>query len=102
MIKKPKKPISQRICEGLDLPGGAIGRTSFFEAVGNRELTISGCEGLRTYTDSRVVLELCDGVFSVVGKDLELKCFIDGAVTVRGIISSLHYGEVMPEDCDVR
>ncbi len=101
MSKKIKKPISQRICESLDVPEGAFGRTSFVEAVGNRELTVIGCEGLRTYTDSRVVLELCDGIFCVLGKDLELRSFIDGAVTVRGIISSVHYGEIIPEGCDV-
>ena len=101
MSKKIKKPISQLICESLDVPSGALGRTSFIEAVGNRELTVIGCEGLRTYTDSRVVLELCDGVFSVIGKELELKSFLDGTVTVRGIIASVHYGEIMPEGCDV-
>ncbi len=97
MIKKTRKPITQRICESLDIPEGTFGRTSFFEAVGNREITVSGCEGLRTYTDDRVVLELCDGIFSVCGRELELKSFIDGSVSIRGVIFSVHYGEV----CDV-
>ena len=98
MIKKPRKPITQRICESLDLPEGTLGRTSFFEAAGNREITVSGCVGLRTYTDCKVVLELCDGIFSVLGRELELKSFNGGSVSIRGIILSVHYGE----ECDVR
>lgn len=93
MIKRIKKPISQRLCESLDIPCGTLGRTSFLEAVGNREVTVGGCLYLKTYRDDLVVLELCDGVISVSGRELELKSFSNGDISVSGIISRICYGE---------
>lgn len=93
MNKNSKKTVSQRICERLDIPVGSFGRISFVEAAGNRELCISGCEGLRVYTDKKVVLELCDGVMTVRGEGLSLHSFSDGRVSVSGVISGISYGE---------
>ena len=92
MNKKIKKTLSQRICETLDIPVGTFGRISFIEASGNRELGISGCERLLAYTDERIVLELCDGVITVLGDGLELRSFSGGKVTVNGVISGISYG----------
>ena len=93
MNKKSKKPLSQRLCEVLDIPVGTFGKISFIEAVGNRELCVDGCEGLVTYTDNTVILILCDGLLTVKGTELELKSFSFGRVSVSGIISSICYGE---------
>jgi len=92
MNKNKKKPISQQICETLDIPVGTFGRISFIEAVGNRQLDISGCESLLAYTDERIVLELCDGVITVIGNGLELRSFSGGRVAVNGSISGINYG----------
>lgn len=98
MIKNKKRPILERICETLDVPLGTFGRVSFVEATGNRELTISGCEGLLTYTDSKAVLRLCDGMLTVCGQGLELRSFAGGRVSVRGVVSSIQYGEIGAAD----
>ncbi|MBQ8551265.1 MAG: YabP/YqfC family sporulation protein [Clostridia bacterium] len=92
MSKNRKKPLSQRICETLDIPVGTFGRISFIEAVSNRELCIDGCEGLITYTEDLVVLVLCDGLLTVKGSGLELRSFSGGRVSVSGIISTICYG----------
>ncbi len=92
MNKSKKKPISQRICETLDIPVGTFGKISFIEAVGNRELSISGCESLLAYTDECIVLALCDGNITVLGSGLELRSFSDGRVAVNGSISGISYG----------
>lgn len=93
MSKKIKKPLSQRLCETLDIPVCTFGKTSLIEAVGNREISVSGCLGLVSYTEELVVLELCDGVLTVVGSLLELHSFSCGRVSVSGIISGISYGE---------
>lgn len=93
MSKKIKKPISQRLCETLDIPVGTFGKISFIEAVGNRELCVSGCLGLISYTDRLVILELCDGILTVSGSLLELHSFSGGRVSVSGVISGISYGE---------
>ncbi len=92
MSKIGKKPLSQRMCETLDIPVGTFGRISFIEAVGNRELSISGCESLTSYTGEKVILELCDGRLTVTGTELELRSFSGGSVLVNGVITSIIYG----------
>ncbi len=93
MSKKTKKSLAKRLCDTLDIPEGTFGNVSFIEATGNRELSISGCEYLVTYTEELVVLELCDGRLSVRGTNLELKSFTGGRVTVNGAISDIGYGD---------
>ncbi len=100
MNKSKKKPLSQRVCENLDVPMGTFGRTSFIEAVGNRQVTVSGCEGLHTYTENKIVLELCDGPIILSGQSLELKSFSGGDVAVTGIITDIHYGEEIEDGND--
>lgn len=95
MSKHKRKPLSQRICETLDIPVGTFGKISFIEAAGNRELGISGCESLLIYTEERIVLELCDGVITVLGEGLELRSFSGGRVSVNGTISGISYGNCM-------
>jgi len=97
--KNPKKPFSQRLCEKLDIPVGTVGRISFIEAVGNRELCISGCEGLISYTDKKVILELCDSRLTVTGAGLELRSFSGGRISVSGMIAGIVYGEENSDAC---
>ena len=94
MNKKAKKTISQRICKSFDIPDGTFGRCSNVEAVGNREALICGCEGLISYTDNEVVLNLCDNVMSVCGEGLVLRSFSGGRIAVCGRIDCIRYGDV--------
>ena len=97
MHKTPRqgtgKPWSQRLCETLDIPVGTFGRISFIEAVSNRELCVSGCEGLMSYTAERVELALCDGQLTVLGNALELHSYTGGRVSVSGVITGIRYGK---------
>ena len=92
MNKKPKKSLSQRICESFDIPDGTLARSSTAEALGNREVCFSGCEGLMSYTDSEVVLSLCDNTVSVCGEELILRSFSGGRIAVCGRIDCIRYG----------
>ena len=96
--KQTRIPFSQRLCESLDLPADTLGRTSFLEAVGNRELLISGCEGLESYTSEQVVLLLVDGHLTVKGKFLTLQGFSCGKLSVNGHISEILYGDASKEE----
>lgn len=97
MSKNKKIPLTQRICERLDLPTGTLGDMCFIEAAGNRELTVSGCIGLLSYTDDCAILRLCDGTLTVIGEGLTLRSFAGGRVAVRGTLRCIKYGE---EECD--
>ena len=86
MSKNRKPSPLQRLCDRLDIPSGTFGKSSFIEAVGNRELTVSGCEGIISYTENEVEIRLCDGCVSVSGYGLELQSFTLGRVGIRGRI----------------
>ena len=97
MSKNKKISPLQRLCEGLDIPVGTFGKNSFIEAVGRREVTVSGCEGLVNYTEKEVELRLCDGVVNISGEELQLQSFTLGRVLVRGRVSCIRlrdFGEV--------
>lgn len=97
MSKNKKISPLQRLCEGLDIPVGTFGKSSFIEAVGKREVTVSGCEGLVNYTENEVELRLCDGVVNISGEGLELQSFTLGRVAVRGRVTCIRlrdFGEV--------
>ncbi len=93
MNKKTKKSISQRICECLDIPVGTFGNCSGTEAVGNKEVSFCGCERLVSYTDIRVILELCDNTVTICGEGLTMRSFSGGRISVFGRIDSICYGE---------
>ena len=92
MNKKSKKSLSQRICEGLDIPDGTLSRSSTAEALGNREVCFGGCEGLVSYTECEVILSLCDNTVSVSGDGLVLRSFSGGRIAVCGRIDCIRYG----------
>ena len=92
MNKKTKKPLTQRLCETLDVPVGVVGKTFFVESVGRREVSVSGCLGLISYTDTQTVLEVCDGTVTVEGEMLEIHSFAGGRVSVDGIVYGIRYG----------
>lgn len=98
MSKGRKNPIGQRVCERLDIPVGTLGKASFIEAVGSREITVSGCEGLLNYTDNEVVLRLCDGMVTVSGENLELRSFAGGRILVRGAVRCIRLGDEVGDD----
>lgn len=55
----------------------------------DRELILSGCIGLKEYSNERVVLEALDLRAVILGKEFELKSFATGEICVLGRIESL-------------
>ena len=55
----------------------------------DRELILSGCTGLKEYSESRVVLDAIDLRAVITGRELELKSFATGEICVLGHIESL-------------
>lgn len=90
--KKEKPALARRILDSLDIPVGAVGKISFVEAVGNREISVDGCVGLNEYGQQKIVLTLCDGKIIINGSGLELHSFSGGRVSVDGTIRSIEWG----------
>ena len=56
----------------------------------NKRLVLSGCLGLKEYSNERVVLDAVDLRAVITGKALELKSFATGEICVLGKIESLY------------
>ncbi len=93
MNKTDKVPILERIRRSLDIPADVLSGVSRIEAYGNRELEITGCDGLEVYSEETIILILCDGRVTIRGSSLELRNFSGGAMRITGTIGSVVFGE---------
>ena len=93
-----KKPLLERLRQSLDIPAGLCGNCSHLELSGQRELEIYGCIGLDEYSDTGIVLTLCDGFVSIKGVGLELLSFSGGNMTVRGSIVRISFEKELSEE----
>ncbi len=93
MPNNEKKTLLQKLCSFLDIPYGILGKVSFTETAGNKELEISGCIGVIAYTTDKIVLRLCDRILTVCGTGLEFCTFAGGSVSIIGIIRTIEFGE---------
>lgn len=91
MNRSEKEPFLERLRRTLDIPADALGGHSHIEVFGFCELELDGCSSLEEYSDSRIVLLLCDGCLTVIGEGLELSSFSNGAMRVNGQIRSISF-----------
>ena len=66
---------------------------------GEKSLTAYGSSGIRTLKKERVVLDYCDEYLVISGRRLDCHAYADGAMNVRGIITSLQFCD-KEEYCD--
>ena len=93
MKDSEKVSVLERLRRMLDIPADAIGGASHIEVFGYCELEVSGCTGLEEYSDTRIVLLICDGSLTVEGKGLELSSFSEGFIRVNGRLDVIAFGK---------
>ena len=89
--KEPRQRIKRKLASVLELPEEALGETPCLSLRGSL-MTLWNCGEVLCYEDGRVRLTLLGSggkVFlaDVWGKDLYMRSFLDGAVTVDGVIT---------------
>ena len=90
--KAPPRPGWQAAADVLGAEGDLLARIPVFVVRGNREIEISGCEGILEYGEERIVLETGGSCCVVTGRGLTLGDFSEGFLSVRGEIGSLRFG----------
>ncbi len=80
--RKPEAPALEWISD-------MMGRCPRATAIGSHSLLVENHTGILAFSESRVQLDSCDGVFCVLGKNLSLSGVRQGALIVRGDIRRL-------------
>lgn len=61
------------------------------EISGNREIVVDGCEGVFEYSDSYIKIKLKKGVLILSGNNLNIVCFENSLITLKGKIETLEF-----------
>ncbi len=85
-----KITLSERLHEMLDVPLESISAVSVVEVCGNREVNVSGCEGVLEYDRERILLRVRDGIVLLRGREMEMHAFVQDRVTVSGFIDAVY------------
>lgn len=88
---KQKRRVAQRMERAMDFPSGTLTGASFMEIEDNTRAVISGCRGIRAYTEDCIRLRTHEGVVSFYGCELEISCLsVDGAI-VTGCLQRIEF-----------
>ncbi len=82
-----KKHIQEIISDKFDIPLEAIASIPNAQFVGNSQLSIDGCIGIKKYESSEIIIRAKDFVLKISGSSLNMMTFSGGRVSVRGYIS---------------
>ena len=83
-----KKDIEEFIFDKFDIPLEGITAIPNAQMVGNSQLSIDGCIGIKKYEPNEIVIRAKDYVLTVNGSSLNMMTFSGGRVTIRGYIST--------------
>ena len=61
------------------------------EISGNKEIVIDGCEGVVEYSDTYIKIKLKKGVMILYGNNLNIICFENSLITLKGKIETLEF-----------
>lgn len=81
-----KKHIDEIIADKFDIPLEAIASIPNAQFVGNSELSIDGCLGIKKYESCEIVIRTKDFILKISGSSLNMMTFSGGRVSIRGFI----------------
>ena len=82
-----KKQIKEIIADKFDIPLEGITIIPNAQLVGDSELSIDGCAGIKKYETTEIIIRAKDFVLKISGSSLNMMTFSGGRVTIRGYIS---------------
>lgn len=65
----------------------------FMEVEGDKQVVLSGCQGICGYTEDCITLRTPFGVVSVYGQEMKMGCMTAEGATVKGKIQRIEFGE---------
>ena len=83
-----KKRIEEIISDKFDIPLECIASVPNAQFVGNSQLSIDGCIGIKKYESDEIIIRSKDFIIKITGSSLSMTTFSQGRVSVRGYISN--------------
>lgn len=83
-----KKRIKEIIFDKFDIPLEGIASIPNAQFVGNSQLSIDGCIGIKKYEPNEIIIRSKEYLLKISGSSLNMMTFSGGRVTIRGYISN--------------
>ena len=83
-----KRRLGEIIADKFDIPLEGITSIPNAQFVGDSQLTIDGCIGIKKYEPTEIIIRSKDYVLKITGSSLTMMTFSEGHVTIRGYISN--------------
>ncbi len=77
--------------------GNIFGKESSVFLLGDREVTVCGCEKVVSYAPDRVQVKLCDGTVEVCGCGLTLSSCFGEEIKLSGVVNDI---KISGDGCD--
>ena len=82
-----KKRIGEVISTSFDIPLDGILDLPNAHLIGNNQLDIDGCHGIKKYENDEIIIRCKRHMLRIKGENLSMLTFSQGRVSVRGVIS---------------
>ena len=83
-----KKRFKEIIFDKFDIPIESIASIPNAQFVGNSQLSIDSCVGIKKYEPTEIVITSKEYLLTIKGSSLNMMTFSGGRVSIRGYISS--------------
>ena len=83
-----KKNLGELISDKFDIPLNGIASVPNAQFVGNTQLSIDGCVGIKKYRDDEIIIRCKTFILFISGSSLSMITFSQGRVSIRGYIRS--------------
>lgn len=83
-----KRHIEELLSDKFDIPLDGIASIPSAQMIGNTQLNIDGCRGIKKYEADEIIIRAKDFVITVCGSELSMLTFSQGRVSIRGNITS--------------
>ena len=83
-----KKRLEQFFSDSFDIPLEGILDIPSAQIIGNSQLNIDGCIGIKKYETIEIIIRCKHHILKILGEDLSMLTFSQGRVSIRGKIYS--------------
>ena len=83
-----KKSFGEFISDKFDIPLNGISAVPQAQFIGNTQLSIEGCVGIKKYKDDEIIIRCKSFILFITGSSLSMITFSQGRVCIRGYIKS--------------
>jgi len=99
MKKRRRRKIYEIIAAMCEISSDVVGKIPVFVLRGKHEMEVTGCVGVREYTEEKIILSIGKELFTVSGDSLELTDFREDVLYIRGNIAAMYFGTEDESSC---